>query len=152
MLTYRNIVCFTLSLGLLSPIALANSHTVTVFQCVNKNQKKVNVSLVNGQYIYQFGKLNQTPDISMERKPEQLVARYFNPKGADTDTGTAQIYEMDFRNGHYTYTISSAYLGTKHEAEVNVYQKDKFLTSISCLPNTIVDNLSEHIFDLPSDN
>lgn len=128
---------------------MASTHTITVFQCVNKNQKQVNISLVNEQYIYQFGKLNQEPDIVITRKPEQLEGRYLNPKG---DTGTAQIYEMDFRNGNYTYTISSSYFDSRHETQVDVYQNDKLLTTVNCLPNTIVDNLSEHIFDLPSDH
>lgn len=146
MLSSRNISLSLLAMALLSPIALASPYTVTVFQCVNKNQKQVNVSLVNEQYIYRFGKLNQEADILITRKPEQLEGRYFNPKG---DTGVAQIYEMDFRNGNYTYTISSSYFDSKHEAQVDVYQKDKLLTTVNCLPNTIVDNLSEHIFDLP---
>lgn len=144
---FRNALLSFFSVGLLSPIAMASTHTVTVFQCVNKNQKQVNISLVNEQYIYQFGKLNQKPDIVITRKPEQLEGRYLNPKG---DTGTAQIYEMDFRNGNYTYTISSSYFDSRHEAQVDVYQNDKLLTTVNCLPNTIVDNLSEHIFDLPS--
>lgn len=149
MTNYRHILLCILSASLFSPIGLANTHTVTVFQCVNKNQKKVNISLANGQYIYQFGKLNQKPDITMVRKPEQLAARYLTPKG---DRFNGKIYEVDFRNGDYTYTISSSYLDSKHIAHVDVYQKDKLLTSISCLPNTIVDNLHEHIFDLPSDD
>lgn len=149
MITFRNISLSLFAVGLLSPIALANTHTVTVFQCANKNQKQVNISLVNDQYIYQFGKLNQKPDIVMMRKPEQLEGRYLNPKG---DIDTAQIYEMDFRNGNYTYTISSAYFSSTHEAQVDVYQNDKLLTTVNCLPNTIVDNLSEHIFDLPNDH
>lgn len=146
---FRNALLSFFAVGLLSPIAMASTHTVTVFQCANKNQKQVNISLVNEQYIYQFGKLNQKPDIVITRKPEQLEGRYLNPKG---DTGTAQIYEMDFRNGNYTYTISSSYFDSKHEAQVDVYQNDKLLTSVNCLPSTIVDNLSEHIFDLPSDH
>lgn len=149
MITFRNISLSFFAVGLLSPIALANTHTVTVFQCANKNQKQVNISLVNDQYIYQFGKLNQKPDIVMVRKPEQLEGRYLNPKG---DIDTAQIYEMDFRNGNYIYTISSAYFSSTHEAQVDVYQSDKLLTTVNCLPNTIVDNLREHIFDLPSDH
>ncbi|HEM7146957.1 TPA: hypothetical protein U2I65_003975 [Providencia stuartii] len=104
---------------------------------------------MNKQYIYQFGKPNQKPDIVITKKPEQLKGRYLNPKG---DTGTAQIYEMDFRNGNYTYTISSSYFDSKHEDQVDVYQNDKLLTTVNCLPNTIVDNLSEHIFDLPSEH
>ncbi|MEX9948435.1 hypothetical protein AB7X11_07950 [Providencia alcalifaciens] len=140
---FRNALLSFFAVGLLSPIAMANTHTVTVFQCVNKNQKQVNISLVNEQYIYQFGKLNQRPDIVITRKSEQLEGRYLNPKG---DTGAAQIYEMDFRNGNYTYTISSSYFDSKHEAQVDVYQNDKLLTTVNCLPNTIVDNLSEHIF------
>lgn len=146
---FRNALLSFFAVGLLSPIAMASTHTVTVFQCANKNQKQVNISLVNGQYIYQFGKLNQKPDIVMMRKPEQLEGRYLNPKG---DTDTAQIYEMDFRNGNYTYTISSAYFSSTHEAQIDVYQNDKLLTTVNCLPNTIVDNLSEHIFDLPSEH
>lgn len=109
--------------------------------------KKVNISLVNGEYVYQFGKLNQEPDITLTKKPEQLEGRYLTPKG---DTGTAQIYEMDFRNGNYIYTISSSYFDSKHEAQVTVYQKDKL--TINCIPNTVVDNLREHIFDLPSEH
>lgn len=147
MLTFRNTLFFLFSAGLLSPIALADDYTVTVFQCVNKSQKKVNISLVNGEYVYQFGKLNQEPDITLTKKPEQLEGRYLTPKG---DTGTALIYEMDFRNGNYIYTISSSYFDSKHEAQVTVYQKDKLITTVNCLPNTIVDNLSEHIFDLPN--
>ena len=147
MLTFRNTLFFLFSVGLLSPIALADNYTVTVFQCVNKSQKKVNISLVNGEYVYQFGK--QGPDITLTKKPEQLEGRYLTPKG---DTGTAQIYEMDFRNGNYIYTISSSYFDSKHEAQVEVYQKDKLITTINCLPNTIIDNLSEHIFDLPSNH
>lgn len=145
MLNFRNMSRSLVVVGILSPMALASTHTVTVFQCVNKAQKQVNISLVNGQYIYQFGKLNQKSDIVIKRNPEQLEGRYLNPKG---DTGTVQIYEMDFRNSNYTYTISSSYFDSKHEAQVDVYQKNKLLTTINCLPNTIVDNLSEHIFDL----
>lgn len=102
---------------------------------------------MNEQYIYQFDKLNQKPDIVITRKPEQLEGRYLNPK---RDTGTAQIYEMDFRNSNYTYTIYSSYFDSKHEAQIDVYQNNKLLTTVNCLPNTIVDNLSVHILDLPS--
>lgn len=59
-------------------------------------------------------------------------------------TSTAQIYEMDFRNGNYTYTISSSYFNSKHEAQVDVYQNDKLFTIVNWLSNTIVDNLSEY--------
>ncbi|WP_273802024.1 hypothetical protein [Proteus vulgaris] len=149
MLTFRNTLLFLFSTGLLSPIALADSYTVTVFQCVNKSQKKVNISLVNGEYVYKFGKLNQEPDITLTKKPDQLEGRYLTPKG---DNGAAEIYEMDFQNSNYTYTISSSYFDSKHEAQVDVYQKDKLITTINCVPNTVVDNLREHIFDLPSNN
>lgn len=149
MLTFRNTLLFLFSVGLLSPIALADNYTVTVFQCVNKSQKKVNISLVNGEYVYQFGKLNQGPDITLTKKPEQLEGRYLTPKG---DNGAAEIYEMDFQSGDYTYTISSSYFSSKHEAQIDVYQKDKLITTVNCLPNTVVDNLREHIFDLPSNH
>ncbi len=39
MLAFRNTLLFLFSTGLLSPIALADNYTVTVFQCVNKSQK-----------------------------------------------------------------------------------------------------------------
>ncbi len=51
---------------------------------------------------------------------------------------------MDFRNGNYTYTISSSYFNSKHEAQVDVYQNDKLFTIVNWLSNTIVDNLSEY--------
>lgn len=95
MTNYRHILLCILSASLFSPIGLANTHTVTVFQCVNKNQKKVNISLANGQYIYQFGKLNQKPDITMVRKPEQLAARYLTPKEIDSmEKSMRLIFEM----------------------------------------------------------
>ncbi|SQI35266.1 Uncharacterised protein [Providencia alcalifaciens] len=84
---------------LMSAPVLADSHTVTVFQCVNKNDRQVKVTLINGQYQYQFGKLNQQPDIEITRSPKQLTQGFFQTRYADTDTGYAASQEIDFRNG-----------------------------------------------------
>ncbi|WMV71543.1 hypothetical protein [Xenorhabdus griffiniae] len=138
-----------LSLFTLTSSAIAASHIVTVFQCANKNHKMVNVSLYNGKYTYRFGKTNQKPDIELQRFPEQLSHRFHNVSAADTDTGKAQIHELDFKNGDFTYTVTSSYLGSKYVAGVDVYKKNNLLTSIKCLPDTIIDHLAEHISDLP---
>ncbi|CDM88646.1 hypothetical protein [Xenorhabdus bovienii] len=138
-----------LSLYTLSFSTIAASNTVTVFQCVNKNHKMVNVSLYDGKYTYRFGKTNQQPDIELQKIPEQLSQRFNNISAAETDTGKAQIRELNFKNGDFTYTVTSSELGTKYVAGVDVYKNDKLLTSIKCLPETVIDNLSEYIVDLP---
>ncbi|PHM37779.1 hypothetical protein Xmau_03741 [Xenorhabdus mauleonii] len=138
-----------LSFFILSFSAIAASNTVTVFQCANKNHKMVNVSLSGGIYIYRFGKTNQQPDIELQRSPEQLSHRFNNISAAETDTGKAQIRELNFKNGDFIYSVTSSELGTKYVASVDVYKKDKLLTSIKCQPDTIVDHLSDYIFDLP---
>lgn len=134
---------------LMSAPALADAYTVTVFQCVNKNNKQVRVTYVDGQYRYTFGKIDDIPDIEIVRSPQQLTQNLLKTQAADTDTGHAQIMELDFKNGTYVYTVHSDYLGTKRAGGVDVYNKGKSIASIDCLPNTIVDNLSEHIYDLP---
>ncbi|MEQ5183589.1 hypothetical protein ABN222_03575 [Providencia alcalifaciens] len=134
---------------LMSAPAQADSHTVTVFQCVNKNDRQVKVTLINGQYQYQFGKLNQQPDIEITRSPKQLTQGFFQTRYADTDTGYAASQEIDFKNGTYTYTIFTTHSGSKIESGVEVYNKDKKLTKIVCVPNTVVDNIYEHLAEIP---
>ncbi|PHM55889.1 hypothetical protein [Xenorhabdus sp. KK7.4] len=138
-----------LSLFSLSFPTIAASHTVTVFQCVNKNHKMVNVSLYGGIYTYRFGKINQAPDIELQRTPAQLSQRFNIINAAETDTGKARIRELNFKNGDFTYTVTSTDEGTKYSAGVDVYKKGSLLTSIKCLPNTIIDNLEDHIIDVP---
>ncbi|MBD2799567.1 hypothetical protein ID854_03640 [Xenorhabdus sp. M] len=138
-----------LSLFILSFSTIAASNKVTVFQCANKNHKMVNVSLQDGIYTYRFGKTNQQPDIELHRSPEQLSHRFNNISAAETDTGKAQIRELNFKNGDFIYTVTSSELGTKYVASVDVYKKEMLLTSIKCQPDTIVDHLSGYLFDLP---
>lgn len=148
----RTAFAVALPLVLFASNTFAASHTVTVFQCVNKNDRKVNVSLINGQYHYEFGKINAVPDITLVRNPDQLTHSYHKTMAADTDTGTAQLIELHFKNGTYTYTVYEHYLGSKHKAGVEVYNKGKLVTNVSCLPNTLINKLSEHIWDIPEDN
>lgn len=146
---FMKINCYTIAILLFLYTATAVSHTITVFQCVNKNNRKVNVSLNNRVYDYQFGKLDQAPDIRISRTPNQLSQFYFKTQAADTDTGYASGMEIDFKNGDYTYTIYSSDNGSQHQAGVYVYKKNKLLTEIKCVPNTVLDNMYQHIFELP---
>lgn len=145
----RTVFAVALPLALFASNTLASSHTVTVFQCVNKNDRKVNVSLIDGQYRYQFGKLNSAPDITITRNSNELTHSFHKTNAAETDTGTAEIMELNFKNGTYTYTVYNNYIGSKQQAGVDVYNKDKLLTEITCLPNTLINNLREHIWDIP---
>ncbi|WGZ53727.1 hypothetical protein PO864_16005 [Providencia alcalifaciens] len=107
------------------------------------------MTLINGQYQYQFGKLNQQPDIEITRSPKQLTQGFFQTRYADTDTGYAASQEIDFKNGAYTYTIFTNHSGSKIESGVEVYNKDKRLTKVVCVPNTVVDNIYEHLSEIP---
>ncbi|MEG0279795.1 MAG: hypothetical protein RR510_11915 [Morganella sp. (in: enterobacteria)] len=129
--------------------AAAASHTVTVFHCVNKDKKVIDVTLKDGRYNYSFGKIDKVADISIDRAPAQLTSNYLNTRAADTDTGTASSYELNFMNGDYHYQVFSGYTGSRYDGGVTVYKGDKLITTVNCLPDTVVDYLAEHIFDLP---
>ncbi len=122
---------------LLVPILLgimgsANAQVQTIFHCNTKNNKQIFLGFEpnTNTVTYAFGKDLNHPEMMLQRNIQQVrgESHYSSAEGAT-------INVVDIPNGNALYSVQELYTQNTTEVGVEVTQKGKRITFVSCKNN-----------------
>lgn len=119
----------------------SNDQEENLFYCRTKNNKQVSLLRKGGDIFYTFGKDLKNPEITLRKKPYEVITHYEMLPG-----GRAQIITIE--NGRYTYDLRAGNRSVCSNDEcseripmdvgdITVYRNTKILAEIECDASTI---------------
>ena len=102
-----------------------------VFSCTTTRGKRIAVCQADGSVIYNFGRAGAKPEMSINEPTSGVMWAMARTNGVVQDTLTFQL-------GTTRYRINNNNLG----ATLDVFQREKILTTIQCLGDTVRYNVS----------
>ncbi len=111
----------------------------TVFSCMTKRGKRIELCDAGATLKYSFGKPQSNPDIVVKVPRDAASTSQWAGIGRD------ESYSVDIPNGNTTYSVfwSLDHYSDKHavEAGVNVVIKNKLAATVTCSENGMVNKL-----------
>ncbi len=124
---------------LLASVFMLNTASAhTLFYCKTTNQKQVLVEQSNSnnnQVNYSFGKSLANPEISLQKKFNEVEFDFRNHRAEGV-----MLYMVKILHKNYTYELAKLYRDNEVEGNIMVYKGDKHIATIDCIPNTVVYN------------
>jgi hypothetical protein len=108
----------------------------TIFSCLTKKGKRIQLCESGDNLIYSFG-LPEKPEISLSVNKEKATTNQW------TGVGWNIYYSVNIQNSSYMYSVFTSLnrQNTDYVAGVGIFKNDKFLTNVECGDGPITSEL-----------
>lgn len=139
---YPQTLIFTLlvSLNLAgNAVAACDNDSETLFHCLTKNGKQIEVCDAGKTIKYSFGKPGKTPELAIAAKRDDASTWQWQ------GVGRYMSYSINIPNGEHNYNVFWGVdrLTEEHaeDAGVNVEKNGATLATVNCKAGTVIQNL-----------